>query len=326
MMVWFLVGLERGLRGALEAALLANAAVTLVMLPDLVRFAKLRLRKDVLRGILSYGMPLLPHQLAIFLLFGADRYFIGAYGTVTDVGIYSYGYRVGMMMTIVLEGASLAWTPFIFSIQRREDAKRIHALTGRYVATIIIGVAVGLIVFGPELTMLLAFAAPEYWTAAVLVPWIVGGYVFLGAYQVFAAAVGIPKRTRLLGIFSLTGLAVNIGLNFLLVPTHGTMGAAIATTISYACMAVVATAITQKVHHIPYEWNRFVILCIAGLVAVLVGWLLPGWSLWPTVGIKFGVVLLFPALLAVLGFFSAGERQRMRELGEQVIAAATRSS
>ncbi len=319
-MIWLLLVMERGLRGALEATILANAFVTIAMAPDLIRSATLKLRKDVLRGILSYGLPLLPHQLAIYLLFGADRYFIAIWHTEADVGIYSHAYRVGMIMTIVLEGAGMAWTPFIFSIQQRDDARRIHALTARYLATIFIGTAAGLMVFGTELTKLLAFAAPEYWAAAPLVPWVVGGYVFLGAYQLFGSAVGIPKKTRLLAVYSSTGLVANLILNALLVPEHGAMGAAIATTVSYACMAATALAITQRVHAIPYEWNRFLILVAAGAAAVTCGLLVPEITLWARVLVKLACVALFPALLAALGFFSASERERMTAVKDQILA------
>jgi O-antigen/teichoic acid export membrane protein len=301
----------RGIRGALEAAILANLAITVVMMPDLLRSAKLRLRRDVLKGILSYGLPFLPHHLAVFLLFGADRYFIEYYHGVNEVGLYSYAYRIGMIMSLVLEGASLAWTPFLFSMHKREDARTIHALSARYVMAAIIGTAAIIIVFGDELIKLLAFSAPEYWAAASLVPWITGGYVFLGVYQVFGAAVGIPKRTRLLPVYSITGLIVNLAMNWALVPKYGTTGAAIATLIAYIAMATVTVIVTQRVYHVPYEWGRLTSLVFSGTLIATFGWMLPDSPFVWMIVAKLGLLITFPVLLLATGFFKREERARM---------------
>jgi len=320
-MLWLILWWPRGIRGALEAAILANIGITLVMMPDLLRSAKLRLRKDVLRGILSYGLPLLPHHLAIYLLFGADRYFIEHYRTMTEVGLYSYAYRIGMIMNLVLDSASLAWTPFIYSIQQRSDARTLHAVTARYSLAAIAGLAVPVAIFGDEFIRLLAFRSPAYWGAAVLVGWIVGGYVCLGVYQVFSTAVGIPKRTRLLPIFSITGLVVNLVLNWVLVPPYGMTGAAIATLISYACMATLTIAVAQRVHRIPYEWRRLAVLPVAGLAAVGIGYLVPAWPFWPRMAAKALCVALFPALTLLMGFLSEPEKRRIVGLAQRIAPA-----
>jgi O-antigen/teichoic acid export membrane protein len=310
-MVWLLWIWPRGIRGALEAAVIANAIIVVVMLPDLLRSAKLRLRKDVLQGILSYGLPFLPHHLAIFLLFGADRYFIEHYCGLTEVGLYSYAYRVGMIMTLVLEGASMAWTPFLFSTHKREDARTIHGLSARYVIAAIITTAVAVITFGNELIKLLAIRSPEYWSALYLVPWIVVGYIFLGLYQVFGASVGIPKRTKLLPLFSISGLVVNLVLNWYLVPRWGTLGAAVATAIAYGAMALVTVIVSQRVYHVEFEWGRLSILGAAGAVVATIGWMLPTSPLVPIIALKLVLVASFPILLLAVGFFSLAERERI---------------
>ena len=301
--------IPRGIRGVLEASLVANAVITIAMLPDLLRSARLRFRMDVFRGIVSYGLPFLPHHLAVYLLFGVDRYFIEHYIGLTEVGLYSYAYRVAMILTLVLEGASMAWTPFLFSIQARADALRIHALSARYVIATIIGAAAFVVVFGTELVRLLAFRGPEYWSAASLVPLIVAGYVFLGMYQVFSAAVGIPKKTRLLPQFSGTGLVANLVLNWVLVPRHGSQGAAIATVISYACMGILAAVMTHRVYPVPYEWRRIAVLVLVGVAVTIAGSLVSVEPLAPRVAIKLLVLAGYPGLLYVFGFFNERERQ-----------------
>ena len=324
--VWWL---RRGIQGALEASVAANLAVTLVMLPEVIRSARLKLRTDVLRGILSYGLPFLPHQLAVYLLFGADRYFLQhmtppglpGYDTTVEVGLYSYAYRIAMIMSLALDGASRAWTPFLFSIMKREDAKRIHAYTARYVLIVFCGLAVAVVLFGRELIVLIAMGRPAYWSAAAVVPWVVGGYVFLGIYQIFGAAVGIPKRTRVLFVFSGTGMVLNLVLNWFLVPEYRMMGAAVATMISYAVMGILTVVVTQRIYHVPYEWGRLFAVGVAAALAGGGGLLLPQTELltgapvvWWSLLARIGLVAAFPGLLIALGAFSPKEWEKVREL------------
>lgn len=317
MLLWFLWWWERGLRGVLEATALSSLVLTVAMLPDLLRSATLRLRKDVLSGILSYGLPFLPHHLATYLLFGANRYFLQYFRGETEVGLFSYGYRIAMIMSLVLEGASLAWTPFIFSIQHRADAKEIHALTARYILMVIIGTATALCLFASEFVRLLALGSPEYWAAGQVTLWIIVGQVFLGVYQVFGAAVGIPKRTKLFPVFSGSGLIVNLVLNWILVPPYGMVGAAVATLVSYAVMGLLALVVTQRIYPLPYEWARIGVLALAATVTVVAGSLLPAMSFWPTFLAKLGCLALFPVLLFSMGFLSERERARLGELVKQ---------
>ena len=318
--VWWL---HRGIKGALEASVAANLAVTVVMLPGLLKSAKLRIRKDVLRGILSYGLPFLPHQLAIFLLFGADRYFLQHmqpvgqqdYDTTTEVGLYSYAYRIAMIMSLALEGASRAWTPFLFSIMKREDARKIHALTARYMLMVFVSLAVFLVLFGRDLIVLLAMSRPDYWTAAAVVPWVVGGYLFLGVYQVFGAAVGIPKRTHLLLLFSGTGMVLNLILNWYLVPEYRMIGAAVATLISYAVMGLLSVIVTQRVYHVPYEWGRIFAVACAGCICAGTGAFLPeanlfaGQTAWLALLGRLACIGVFPLVVILLGGVSGQERR-----------------
>jgi O-antigen/teichoic acid export membrane protein len=319
-LVVFVVALTRGIRGVFEASIVANLLMTLILLPNLLRSSKLGIRKDVLRGIITYGAPFLPHQLAGYLLFGADRYFLEAFGTRTDVGLYSYAYSIGMAMTLVLDGAGMAWTPYVFSIQKRDDARRLHATTARYVLAVIASMAVLLTAFAPELVYLLASSRPEFWVVSSLVPLFVLGYTFLGAYQVFGTAVNIPKKPIYLLLYTSSGMVTNIGLNWLLVPRYGMMGAAVASVIAYSVMGILAVIVTQRVHYIPYEWRRLGVLALCAVAAGSVALIIPQTLSVPTgLAIKGSLALSFPLALYALGFFTVEEKAALARILEAVI-------
>jgi O-antigen/teichoic acid export membrane protein len=307
-LVW---SFQRGIRGVLEASLLASLLITLAMLPDILKAANLRFRKDILKGILSYGLPLLPHSLAVYLLFGADRFILEHYWSGTEVGVYSYGYRISMGLALFSEAVGAAWSPFIYSLQNGPDAGQIQAVASRYVMILLIGVACVLCILGDEMVMLLAYKSPEYWGSMALMPLIIGGNLCFGLYQQFSSSIGIVKRTRLLPIVSVCALVINLVLNFALVPSYGMMGAAVATFIAYLSMAFIGLTIAQSVHPIPYEWGRLARLVLVGAFCYGVSLMIPTWSFWPTMCVKAACIITFPILLYFAGVIKLDDRQRI---------------
>ena len=48
-------------------------------------------------------------------------------------------------------------------------------------------------------------------------------------------------------------MAVNVGLNLLLVPDHGIIGAGVALVASYAVVVALMYAITRRLFYVPYS-------------------------------------------------------------------------
>jgi peptidoglycan biosynthesis protein MviN/MurJ (putative lipid II flippase) len=107
---------------------------------------------------------------------------------------------------------------------------------------------------------------------------------------------------------TVAGLVANIGLNLLLLPIWGIIGAGVSLVISYLVVVVLMYLFTQRLFPVPYEWLRLarVLLVTAALIAI-------GEVFVPDDGIAWLVVRLllvaaFPFVLLLTGFFSAEER------------------
>jgi O-antigen/teichoic acid export membrane protein len=97
-------------------------------------------------------------------------------------------------------------------------------------------VVAGLAAVGPEL--LPSLASEKYAAAAVVLPWVIGGMVVDGTNSMLGAGLFIHRRTRTIMTIVLSNAALNIALNFLLVPHFGILGSAIATLVSYTFTAL----------------------------------------------------------------------------------------
>ncbi len=102
---------------------------------------------------------------------------------------------------------------------------------------------------------------------------------------------------------------MNVGLNLILIPPYGMMGAAIATVAGYSVMFVLMAWHAQRVYPVPYQWRR-----IATCVGAAVGLLLAGKLLDVPLAVAILLSLAYPLVLLLLGFSLPAERARLRRM------------
>jgi O-antigen/teichoic acid export membrane protein len=108
---------------------------------------------------------------------------------------------------------------------------------------------------------------PAYHEGLRVVPILMLANVFLGIYYNQSVWYKLTDRPRVGSTISMIGAAITIVLLFALIPSLGYMGAAWATFICYASMAVISYAWGQRHYPIPYNVRR-VLLYMAGAVVL----------------------------------------------------------
>src|SRR4029077_14303303 len=86
------------------------------------------------------------------------------------------------------------------------------------------------------------------------------GAIYAG-YVVLAIGSGRARKTQLNWVVTGVGAAVNVGLNFWLVPAYGMVGAAVSTAVSYVVLFLGMTLYAQRVFPVDYQWRR-VVTCV----------------------------------------------------------------
>jgi O-antigen/teichoic acid export membrane protein len=93
---------------------------------------------------------------------------------------------------------------------------------------------------------------------------LVGATVF-STFVSFVGSVYFVEKKSLLSMFTaLTGAIINVILNFILIPDHGAMGAAVATLISYVAVYVVRVIDTKK--YIRFNTHTLLLLINCALI------------------------------------------------------------
>jgi len=89
-------------------------------------------------------------------------------------------------------------------------------------------------------------------------------------YFVVQTGVYIARRTSIIGFTMGIGAAINIALNFALIPPLGIVGAALATGLGHLAALISLYTLAQRVLPIPYQRTKLiaVVLVAGGMIAL----------------------------------------------------------
>jgi O-antigen/teichoic acid export membrane protein len=243
---WGLVGLLIGMiSGALVAGVLA-----IWWLRQSIKF---KINTDLLREMLSFSAPLIFSGVTVWISHYVDRMMISYYLTVEEVGLYGIGYRLAAVAALFMVGFKGALTPLIYANYHKPSTPSDLEKIFRFFLFFSLLLFLFVSLFAVEI--LQAFTAPPFYSASVVVVFLVPAILLQGMY-IFSPGISIEKKTKFIIWINLSGCMLNILFNYLLIPVYGISGAAIAKMISYGVVFFLYTIIGNKFYPIPHRWPR----------------------------------------------------------------------
>ena len=130
--------------GVLVSDIVATVVFTAALIPILLKHADPGFSWSLLRPVLSFGLPKVPHGLLVQVQNLADRKLLDLFLPRASVGIYHVGYLVGTGVKFALSAFEPAWGPFVYSQISRPDAPRTLArvVTFAWFAFCLVGLGV----------------------------------------------------------------------------------------------------------------------------------------------------------------------------------------
>lgn len=306
--IYFMVFRSMKIEGIILSNVLTSGLIFLLMLALILARFGFRFSKAKLIALLHFGLPLVPGGLASWTLTLADRYLLRFLTDTDQVGFYDVGYRFGMIVNMLLvHPFRTAWLPFIFSIQKDPNAKKIFANTFTYFMLIGTTMCLALSLFARELVILTL--APKFYPGYQAIPFIALAYLLFGIYNTVDVGVLLMSKTGIYAIISWVGAALNIGLAFILIPQYGVVGAGIAKILAFAALALPMYLTAQRYYPIHYQTRRVFTLLTVALAIFFSSLLIPTGSLFVTLPLKTGLLLFFPVILLITGFFTPREKE-----------------
>ena len=297
-------------KGAL-GVLVGNFTGTLVVYFVLLAYRRYQLGlefdRPLFRQMQRFGLPLVPSGLAIWAIDFADRFFLLKLKNAAEVGLYSVGVRISTAILLLLIALRTAWPAFAYSIKEDDEAKRTYAFVLTYVLFVSSWVALTLSLLAPWLVRLLT--TPAFYGGARVVPLLVFGATAFIGFNVMSIGIGRAKATQFNWVVTGAAAVIAVGLNLILIPPYGMMGAAASTLVAYTVMFFGMTVRAQQVFPVPYQWRRLATVVGAAVALTVVG----KWLDVPLGG-ALALCAVYPLVLLPLGFYLPVELRRIRAI------------
>ncbi len=190
------------------------------------------------KELFIYSLPLLLTSVFPLIFNWFDSIMLGYFKDVSTVGIYNAAMPTAQLLYIVpysLSGLFIPVLTKLYSQNKQFLFNKIYQIVNKWILLI------NLIIFGLFIlfskTILSVFGA-EYVQASMVLVILSIGFIFNYSLINSTHLFMINKKGKIILINSLIVSILNIALNILLIPSHGMLGAAIATTISQILLRV----------------------------------------------------------------------------------------
>ncbi len=310
--VYYVAFRHTGIEGIYYGQIVGSLAFASVLIRFTLRNMNFKFETVLLREMLAYCLPLFMSGVALVMLNVTDRYSIKYFGKMADVGLYSYGFKLANVLNVFLiTSINFAIQPMIFRMMNAPGNKRFYAklLTYYTFGTMIFGLA--MMVYGMEIARLFARRV-EYYDAWYIFPFIIYSIVFGMMKDVATTGLSISKKTKVIAFTVAVTAFLNLILNSLLIPLLGNQGVALSKMLSMLVFFALTMYYAQKVYPIPYEIKRITLLLLASAGLYLLSLLFNSWGLFPRLVIKSLVILIFPFVLHLCGFYETVELERIK--------------
>jgi O-antigen/teichoic acid export membrane protein len=286
---------------------LANLLANMLVLPTLWREFldfKFVFNRTLFRPLWVYAFPIMIMNMAavtnmlfdrLFLQYLLPENFYPGRTTKDAIGIYGQCIKLSVFMNLAIQAFKYAAEPFFFSKGEDKNAPPVFAQIMKWFIIVCVIMWVG-ICLNLDILAELFLKKKIFHEGLVAVPWLLSAFLFLGIYYNLAAWFKLTNKTQYGTYLTLTGAAVVITLNFILVPQIGYLGCAIAFASSSFVMMVLCYYFGQKYYPVPYDVRSALKYIACGGVVIYASTLLKIPNLWISV----------PVHMVILAVFSAG--------------------
>lgn len=221
--------------------------------------------KRVVKSLLKFSIPYIPTTMMWLITSVSDRYLVALYCGTAAQGLYAAASKIPTLVLLVSGVFIEAWHFSSVKDSPEERADFFSTVYRNYMSILFVGASV-LIAGSKIFTRLLL--ADSYYSSWEFVPILVLAMIFSAFSAFFGSVYFLEKKSTMSMLTAMAGAVVNVILNFLLIPRHGAMGAAVATLISYLCTYTIRAYDTVNYvkfnqHHLRVVINTFLLLAQA---------------------------------------------------------------
>jgi|GEM_PF-6729124 len=201
--------------------------------------------------MMRFGMPLILTALTGWILLLSDRFFIEAYGSLSDIGIYAVTYKLSSSVTIALVHPFVGvWEPSLIRLyaeNRNSAYDKLRSDFNIYFAFVIFIFTLQLMFMADF--MAIFFSGSKYLQGASLFPFMIGTQLLMATGEMWGTVCRLNKTSKFALAVTLIAVGMKIILNVVLIPKYMLIGLATASLMAEVCsqsvMAYYAHALSR---------------------------------------------------------------------------------
>lgn len=247
-----------GVGWVLVANFVASLLTLIALLPSTER-VRPRIDWALLRRIFVYSLPLLISGIAGTANEFIDRQMIKylAPGTeaeaMAELGVYGAIVKIAVVMTLFTQMYRLAAEPFFLSGFKKEEFKEANAAAMKYFVMASMLIFLGIVLFRDMFALIVGSRFRE---GIDILPVVLASNVLGGIWLNLSFWYKREEKTKFAAYITFLGLAVTLGLSFVLVPKMGFRGAAWVRLMAEAAMVVWSYILCKRYYPMPYDLKR----------------------------------------------------------------------
>lgn len=242
--------------------------------------------------LLAYGVPFIFANLCNWIFTGADKIMIKILSTDVELGVYASAISVVGIFSIITTTFSTLWGPLaIERYEKNKEDTEFFIKAADYICVILFAAGASLVLFKDIIVYLLG---TDYRAAVYLIPFLTLHPIMYSASESMAYGINFAKKTNLHVVTAAICAALNIALNFFLIPVIGALGAAIATGITYTLFFAMRTRFSQKCFPVNYNFKKIIMIISIYYVFITYN------SMYP---INFVSIIMFVVFITALVMF-----------------------
>jgi len=307
-----------GVLGVLISTLISSIIICSVMIIPICRKTGLHFSLIKIKEMLKYGLPMIPSQLGAFMVHLSDRFFIKGYCSIADAGLYSLGYRFGALpSSFISDPFNQTWLPRRFELYKEENSEKIFGQIFTYFLVLMFFAGFVISVLIKDILMIMSNSS--FWSAYKIVPVIVLATTIFSFHNHLNMGILISKKTKYLAYINFSNGILILALNFLLIPRYGVFGAAYATLFAFIYKICLTYYFSSRFYKIHFELVRISKIILAAALIYGSSFFINHSSVYISISVKTGLVLLYPAVLLLFNFPTKEEKEKVLGYVEAII-------
>lgn len=225
-------------------ATIINLVIAIILYGLIQSRQKVFYDKEIWKFAISFGIPLIPDAISLYILSSSDRVMINYMCTSRDVAIYSVANAVGALVMYFTSAINASFLPYQYQQIKNKNYEHL-AKRADQIMIIVALLLIGVMLFGPEI--ILVFGGKKYAESSDIVIPICVGIFFAFLYQVFSHVQEYFLHKATLVIASTSCAMLNLVLNFIFIRIFGYKAAAYTTAISYMIFCYIHFLLYKRV-------------------------------------------------------------------------------